>query len=249
MKKTLLFAHRGFSGRYPENSPIAFQAAAEKTKVDGIESDVHITRDGHLVIFHDARLERTSNGKGWIKDHTLEELQQLDIGSWMSPEFSGQHIWTLEQLLDFCQETNLLLNLELKNYEVFYQGLEQRVINAISARKMQEQVFISSFNHISMQTFKALCPDIETGLLYDKPLLDMRAYVRRSTADNIHPRYLLLQYQPELVPLFHSLGKKVNTWTVNEESDMQDMLSLGVDCIISNYPDLLCQTAENLPPP
>ena len=246
MKKTLLFAHRGFSGCYPENTPLAFHATAEKTSADGIESDVHITRDGHLVIFHDARLERTSNGKGCIRDHTLEELQQLDIGSWMSPEFSGQRIWTLEQLLDFCWETKLLLNLELKNYEVFYRDLEQQVIDAISARKMQAQVFVSSFNHISMQEFKRLCPDIETGLLYDKPLLDMEAYVRRSTADNVHPRYLLLQYQPELLTLFHSLGKKVNTWTINEESDMQDMLSLGVDCIISNYPDLLCQTAEKL---
>ena len=191
--------------------------AAEKTNVDGIESDVHISKDGKLVIFHDASVERTSNGTGFIRDLTYAELLELDIGAWKSPEFAGQRIWTLGQLLDFCRETRLLLNLELKNYEVFYDGLEQRVIDEICARGMQEQVFVSSFNHISMQRFKELCPEIETGLLYDKPLLDMEYYLLRSNADNVHPRYTLLQYQPELMDLFHGRGLRVNTWTVNDE--------------------------------
>ena len=246
MKKPLLFAHRGFSGRYPENSPIAFQAAVEKTGAIGIESDVHITRDGKLVIFHDASVERTSNGKGWIKDHTFEEMLQLDIGVWMAPEFAGQHVWDLGQLLDFCKETKMLLNLELKNYEVFYEGLEQMVIDEICKRKMQDQVFVSSFNHISMQQFKTLCPEIETGLLYDKPFLDIDHYIQRSNADHMHPRYMLLQYQPELMELYHGRGMKVNTWTVNEEVDMRDMIARGVDCIISNYPDLLCRVADDM---
>lgn len=246
MKKPLLFAHRGFSGKYPENSPLAFQKTVEETDAVGIESDVHITKDGELIIFHDATLERTSNGVGFIKDHTYEELLQLDIGSWMSPEFAGQHIWTLDQLLDFCDETNMLLNMELKNYEVFYEGLEQRVADAINAHKMADRVFVSSFNHISMQYFKEICPEIETGLLYDKPYLDMEHYIARSNADNMHPRYMLLQYQPELMQLYHGNNMKVNTWTVNEESDMRDMIERGVDCIISNYPDVLCRVAEEM---
>lgn len=246
MKKTLLFAHRGFSGKYPENSPLAFRKAVEETDADGIESDVHITRDGKLVIFHDATVERTSNGRGYIKDMTYEELLSLDIGSWMSPEFAGEHIWTFSQLLDFCKEAGILLNMELKNYEVFYPELEERVIAEIQAAKMEEQVFVSSFNHISMQHFKTLCPDIATGLLYDKPMLDIGEYIQRSSADNMHPRYMLLQYQPELVELYHGRGMKVNTWTVNDEENMRDMLSRGVDCIISNYPDLLCRVAKDM---
>ena len=220
--------------------------AAEKTNVDGIESDVHISKDGKLVIFHDASVERTSNGTGFIQDLTYSQLLELDIGAWKSPEFAGQHIWTLGQLLDFCRETRLLLNLELKNYEVFYDGLEQRVIDEICARGMQEQVFVSSFNHISMQRFKELCPEIETGLLYDKPLLDMEYYLLRSNADNVHPRYTLLQYQPELMDLFHGRGMRVNTWTVNDEEAMEDMLRRGVDGIISNYPDLLCRVTARV---
>ena len=167
---------------------------------------------------------------------TYDELLSLDIGAWKSPEFAGQHIWTFGQLLDFCKETKMLLNMELKNYEVFYENLEQRVIDEICKRQMQEQVFVSSFNHISMQHFKELCPDIETGLLYDKPYLDMEHYVQRSNADNMHPRYMLLQYQPELMELFHGRGMKVNTWTVNDEENMKDMIARGVDCIISNHP-------------
>ena len=246
MKRPLLFAHRGFSGNYPENSPLAFRMAVEKTNADGIESDVHITKDGRLVIFHDASVERTSNGTGFIRDLTYAQLLELDIGAWKSPEFAGQHIWTLGQLLDFCREARMLLNLELKNYEVFYDGLEQRVIDEVCARGMQEQVFVSSFNHISMQRFKDLCPEIETGLLYDKPLLDMEHYLLPSNADNMHPRYMLLQYQPELMDLFHSRGMKVNTWTVNDEADMRDMIHRGVDGIISNYPDLLCRVADQI---
>ena len=246
MKRPLLFAHRGFSGMYPENSPLAFRMAVEKTNADGIESDVHLSKDGQLVIFHDASVERTSNGTGFIRDLTYAQLLELDIGAWKSPEFAGQHIWTLGQLLDFCREARMLLNLELKNYEVFYDGLEQRVIDEVCARGMQEQVFVSSFNHISMQRFKVLCPEIETGLLYDKPLLDMEHYLLPSNADNMHPRYMLLQYQPELMDLFHSRGMKVNTWTVNDEADMRDMIHRGVDGIISNYPNLLCRVADQI---
>ena len=246
MKRPLLFAHRGFSGIYPENSPLAFRMAAEKTNADGIESDVHLSKDGQLVIFHDASVERTSNGTGFIRDLTYAQLLELDIGAWKSPEFAGQHIWTLGQLLDFCREARMLLNLELKNYEVFYDGLEQRVIDEVCARGMQEQVFVSSFNHISMQRFKDLCPEIETGLLYDKPLLDMEHYLLPSNADNMHPRYMLLQYQPELMDLFHSRGMKVNTWTVNDEADMRDMIHRGVDGIISNYPNMLCRVAGQI---
>lgn len=246
MKKPLLLSHRGFSGTYPENSPLAFRMAVEKTDADGIESDVHISKDGELVIFHDASVERTSNGTGLIRDHTYEELLSLDIGGWKSPEFAGEHIWTLGQLLDFCRETGQLLNLELKNYEVFYEGLEQRVIDEVCRRSMQDMVFVSSFNHISMQHFKELCPEIKTGLLYDKPLLDMAAYIRRSNTDSMHPRYMLLQYQPELTALYHDRGMGVNTWTVNDAENMRDMMARGVDCIISNYPDLLCRVAEEV---
>lgn len=246
MKKTLLLAHRGFSGKYPENSPLAFRMTAEETAADGIESDVHMTRDGKLVIFHDDEVSRTSNGHGYIRDMTYDELHALDIGAWKDPAFAGEHIWTLEQLLDFCRQTGLVLNLELKNGDVFYPGLEQRVCDLLRERRMQEQVFVSSFNHHSMGIFKQLCPEVETGLLYSSPLLDTLDYAKRSGANNMHPRFAVLSYQPELMDGLHAMGMKVNTWTVDEEDDIRDMLSRGADGIISNWPDRLVRVARGV---
>lgn len=100
MKRPLLLAHRGFSGNYPENSPLAFRMAVEKTAADGFESDVHITKDGKLVIFHDASVERTSNGTGFIKNMTYDELLSLDIGAWKSPEFAGHPVIKDEDVLN-----------------------------------------------------------------------------------------------------------------------------------------------------
>lgn len=243
MKKTLLLAHRGFSGRYPENTPLAFRMTAEETDVDGIESDVHMTRDGALVIFHDDRVDRTSNGSGYIRDMTLDEMRRLDIGAWKDPAFAGEHVWTLEQLLDLCQEAKLLLDLELKNGDVSYPGMEQRVAELLRARKMQEQVFVSSFNHGSMALFKRLCPEVQTGLLYSKPLQGSLRRAGAAAADALHPRFTVLRRRPRLLEQCRAAGKKVYVWTVDKESDMRDMLARGVDGIISNWPDVLSRVA------
>ena len=196
--------------------------------------------------FHDYALDRTSDGTGLIMNFRYAELLQLDIGGWMDPAFAGQRIWTLDQLLDFCRETGLILNLELKNDVFFYPELEQRVIDSVCRRGMQEQVLVSSFNHPSMQLLKTMCSEIRTGLLYDKPLLDIKAYLERSNADCVHPPYLLLRQQPDLIPLFHNQGMKVNTWTVDLEPDIRSMTAAGADGLISNWPDRLCRVAAEL---
>jgi len=122
---------------------------------------------------------------------------------------------------------------------VFYEGMEAAVIAEIEAQGMQEQVFLSSFNHISMETCKRENPEIKTGLLYDKPLFEVELYMSRMQSDAIHPSYRLLQYQPHLTAFYHSLGKQVHTWTANEIPDMEEMLAQQVDSIITNYPDRL----------
>lgn len=242
MKKPLLLGHRGYSGLYPENTPLAFMKVAE-TAADGIETDVHICKSGELVLCHDERVDRTSNGQGEIKDLSYDELLQLDFGAWKSPEFAGQRIWTLGELLDFCKEAKLVLNLELKNGLEFYPELERRCIDEIYSRHMEDSVFISSFNHVSMQRFKELCPGLETGLLYESPLQDMAHYLDACNADNVHPCWHVFEYQPELMELFHSRGMKVNVWTVNDEKAARFLIGLGVDGLIGNYPELLCRAA------
>ena len=238
-KKILKLAHRGYSGRYPENTRIAFEAAVQQTQCDGFESDVHFTKDGKLVIIHDPVLDRTTNGTGFVKDYTYEELLRLDLGSWKGKEFAGQRIMLWHELLEFCRDTNKICNLEIKNYEVFYEGIEKAVIEEIERYQMQDRVFLSSFNHVSMEACKRINPEIEVGLLYDKPLYQAAYYISRTISDCVHPRYTVLQYEPHLVEDFHRMGKKVNVWTANDGQDILDMVNLGVDSIISNFPDRL----------
>ena len=238
-KKILKLAHRGYSGRYPENTRIAFEAAVQQTQCDGFESDVHFTKDGKLVIIHDPVLDRTTNGTGFVKDYTYEELLRLDLGSWKGKEFAGQRIMLWHELLEFCRDTNKICNLEIKNYEVFYEGIEKAVIEEIERYQMQDRVFLSSFNHVSMEACKRINPEIEVGLLYDKPLYQTSYYISRTISDCVHPRYTVLQYEPHLVEDFHKMGKKVNVWTANDGQDILDMVNLGVDSIISNFPDCL----------
>ena len=113
----------------------------------------------------------------------------------------------------------------------------------IKSRHMENEVFVSSFNHVSMQRFKEIAPEIETGLLYESPLQDMGHYLDHCNANNAHPCWHVFEYQPELMELFHSRGMKVNVWTVNDEAAARFMLGLGVDGLIGNYPDLLCRVA------
>ena len=119
------FAHRGFSGKYPENTLLAFSKAIEEG-VDGIENDVHLTKDGVLVVMHDELVDRTTNGKGYIKDKTYEELSQLDA-SYIFKEYGPQKVPTLREYLELVKDTDIITNIELKTGVFEYTGIEQRI--------------------------------------------------------------------------------------------------------------------------
>ncbi|MDR3170775.1 MAG: glycerophosphodiester phosphodiesterase [Treponema sp.] len=235
----LNLAHRGFSGKYPENSKRAFMAAIEEGQCDGFESDVHLSADGEPVIIHDEFLERTTDGKGPVGAQTFTALRQLDCGSWKGQEFAGERIMHLDELLELVLAHDLILNLELKNYDVFYQGIEETVIRRIRALGAEQRVILSSFNHISMKRCKEFDPGIKAGLLYEYPLIAMEDYGKKHHMDALHPRISCLEYTPDLVGRAHEQGLAINTWTVNTEEQMRFCMSLGVDSIITNYPDKL----------
>ena len=239
MGKILNLAHRGFSGKYPENTRRAFLAAITEGQSDGFESDVHLSSDGEPVVIHDAALERTTDGSGTVGARTFSALRELDAGSWKGAEFAGERILHLDELLEIVLEHGLVLNLEVKNYEVFYRDIEEKVIGRIKALRAEQAVFLSSFNHISMKKCKAIDGSIKTGLLYSYPLLDAAAYAGSHGMDAIHPRVSCLAYSPELTGSAHKKGLAVNVWTANTEEEMQFCIDQGVDSIISNYPDKL----------
>jgi glycerophosphoryl diester phosphodiesterase len=239
MVKPLNIAHRGFSGKYPENTRRAFLAAIEEGGCDGIESDVHLSADGEPVIIHDATLDRTSSGSGRVGDHPFSALRELDAGSWKGDEFAGEKILHLEELLEIVLAHRILLNLEIKTDEVFYPGIEEKVIRCIKALGAEKAVFLSSFNHITMKRCKDLDRTLGTGLLYEYPLLDAGAYARSHGMDAIHPQVSCLAFSPELAGQAHEQGIAVHVWTANGEEEMRFCIEQGVDGIISNYPDKL----------
>ncbi|MGI6200505.1 MAG: glycerophosphodiester phosphodiesterase [Christensenellales bacterium] len=231
---TLNIAHRGFSGQYPENTMIAFEQALA-AQADGVETDVHLTRDGVIVICHDEDIRRTSNGIGAIAGQTYEELLRWDFGAWKGQ--SGQRIPTLDALLGLIKDSGKLVNLELKNNLFRYEGMEQMILDKLARLDMLEQVIFSSFNHASMGLVAQLCPEAETALLYGNRVADPVALARQYGVKGLHPAFETIDQA--MVDRCHEAGLAVRPWTVNPPEIMQEMLALGVDAIITNEPAAL----------
>jgi len=242
MKKPLVLAHRGFSGKFPENTRRAFMEAAAVKGCDGFETDIHLSADGEPVIIHDGTLERTTSGKGPVNAMSLKELRSLDIGSWMDPRFSSERIMHLDELLELALEHNQVINIELKSYPILYPGIEKIVIDRIIAANAQEMVFLSSFNHISMEKCKEINPGIPTGLLYMQPFIRAEKY---AAGHALHPEHSLLMLEPDLVERARKEGISVHVWTVNNEEAMKLCISRNVNSIITNYPDKLVEVLNS----
>ena len=241
MTTPLILAHRGFSGNFPENSRRGFLEAINVKGCHGFETDLQMSSDGELVIIHDETLERTTTGTGYVNATTFKDLRKLDIGSWKGPQFAGEAIMALDELLELAIQHNKKINLELKNYLIYYPNMEEKVIERICAFKAEDKVFLSSFNHVSMEKARSINPNIPTGLLYHQPLINVEKY---ATGHALHPHHLLLQHDPGLVTRAHKEGLKIHTWTVNKDSDMRTLIKMKVDSIITDYPNKLAKILE-----
>ena len=236
------FAHRGFSGNYPENTMLAFEKACNVKGCDGIELDVHFSKDGELVIIHDEWVDRTStNGKGFVKDKTLTELKELDFSYTFAGKCEPQRIPTLTEYFDLVKQYDLVTNVELKTSVIEYPGIEERVYALIKEYGLDEKIIISSFNHHSVLRFKKLAPHIKCGLLTESWLIDAADYVAKTGVECYHP--IFTNIIGGKVAEFKNRGIEVNVWTVNEPDYVRMMLQEGVDIVIGNFPD---KTAEVL---
>lgn len=157
------FAHRGFRGKYPENTRLAFKKAIE-AGVSGIEFDIHLSKDGEIVIIHDESLERTTNGSGLIKDKSLKELKELNAAK-LFPQYEKEEILTLREYFDFAKDWEIITNIELKTSIIDYENIEKMTYDLIKEYGMEEKIIISSFNHNSLIRFKELAPNIKCGVL------------------------------------------------------------------------------------
>lgn len=236
MTQIINFAHRGASGVCPENTMAAFRKAIE-LGATGIETDVQMTKDGKLILIHDETLQRTTNGQGLVRDYTLEEIQQLDAGSWFNEQFREERLPSLEELLELAQERGIIVNIELKNGAIQYPELEEKVIACIRRYGMEDRIVISSFNHYSLVKCKSIAPEIRTGILYMEGLYKAWEYGRTVGADALHAyKYAVL---PEWVEEAKAIGVVYHPFTVNDPEEMKRLIAAKVAGIITDFPDLL----------
>ncbi|WP_026499071.1 glycerophosphodiester phosphodiesterase [Butyrivibrio sp. WCD2001] len=229
-----IWAHRGASGYAPENTIPAFKMAVDM-KADGVELDVQMTRDGHLVVIHDEKIDRTSNGTGFVRDYTLEELRQFDFSK-THPECGRADIPLLEEVYDLLKDTGMTINVEFKTGIIFYEGIEERVLELTERMGMQDRVWYSSFNHYTIKRLNQMRNNLKTGILYVDGIYEPYNYAETVGAIALHPSVNNLKY-PEVVQKAHEKGQKVHVWTVNTEDQMKLCAELGVDAVIGNYPN------------
>ena len=239
IKAPVIIAHRGASKQAPENTMASFKRALE-IGVGGIELDVHLSKDGYLVVTHDEQVDRTSNGRGLVRDKTLNELRSLDFGSWFSEKFKDEKIPLLHEVLELIADWDGILNIEIKNGPVFYPGIEKAVSDAIGRYKMVQRTIVSSFNHYSLVDIKKINPAVKTAPLYMAGLFEPWDYARRIGACAIHP--LFYNIVPEVMKGCKMNGIAVNPFTVDQPEYIKAMASAGVDGIITNVPDIALKT-------
>ena len=228
------FAHRGFSGKYPENTMLAFEKALE-IGCEGIEFDVHFTKDKQLVIIHDELIDRTGDQKGLVKDMTYDELCKVNFAYKFKDEVPFQRIPTLREYFELVKDKDIISNIELKTGVFEYDGIEQAVYDLIKEFGLQNKVIVSSFNHHSVMRMKAIDPKIECGFLVETWILDVASYIEKNHIEAYHPYFY--QLTPSEVEDLRKHNIKINTWTVNEYEDIQKMIDIEADGIIGNYPD------------
>ena len=230
-----VFAHRGASGYAPENTLEAFQLAIDHN-ADGVELDIHLTRDKQLIVTHDERIERVSDGNGLVAMMSLKDLKK-HLFNKTHPEYREARAPTLEEVLELLEPTGLQVNIELKNSRIPYEGMEELCLELVERTGMGERVVYSSFNHHSMAFIKRLNPRAVCGLLYDCCLKNPAGYLKMVGADALHPNFSDVLLYPEEYAAFMQAGGLVHVWTVNDDRDMRKVLDAGANIIITNYPD------------
>ncbi len=233
MNNPLIWAHRGASGYAPENTLPAFKMAADMG-ADGVELDIQLTKDDQIVVCHDERIDRTSNGAGRIQDYTLDELRKFDFCNG-NKAFEGTKIPTMEEVFDLLDPTGLTINIELKTGEIFYPQLEEKILELTKRKGWMDRVIFSSFNHYSIMKIKELAPEAKTGFLYADGTLNMPGYAAENQVNALHPAFYNLQY-PDFMDDCNMFDIDVNVWTVNSEADLLKCREMGVNAVITNYP-------------
>lgn len=231
---TKIFAHRGSSGTYPENTMIAF-FEAERVKADGIELDVQLTKDGEVVIIHDETVDRTTNGKGYVRDFTLAEIKKLNAAHNFKKADLKAEIPSLAEFLEWFKQTNLACNIEFKSYTVQNNELENKVISLVKKYRVDDRIIFSSFNHYSIVYCYQVAPEIEIAPLFMEGLYMPWVYAKSIRAKAIHPYYKACP--EELICYSNENDIKVRPFTVNKDEDLEKFFQYNTSAVITDFPE------------
>lgn len=249
LKNVNIWAHRGSSMMNPENTLLAFRKAAELEGITGIEFDVQLTKDGEIVVIHDEKVDRTTDGTGNVRDYTLNELKQLSISGGGEVHRIPTLRETFEVLAPYCKNKGLRLNIELKNSIIRYEGMEQKVIDMVSEFNLEDYVVYSSFNHDSIGLVKQIKADAEVAYLagdYHRCMDGIRKYGGMT----IHPAQWGMPVNKGDVETIRNAGLCVRMWNGSEplygqcrtllDTDLREYYRLGATDIFTNVPERYC---------
>jgi glycerophosphoryl diester phosphodiesterase len=237
LKRPLIIAHRGYREKYPENTLASFGAALD-AGVEMIELDVMLSKDRRVVVIHDATLERTTDGRGLVSNYTLQELKELDAGSWFHPRFAGERLPALDEVLGLVSGRTLV-NIEIKAsaYEAHQppDAIERQVIDLVNLKNVRASVLISSFEWKILQNINRLEDIPATALLCKHPADgDNVRLCTRLSVFSWHPNCRELKY--EQVRVMHEAGINVFPYNVDSPEEYQRMIQMNVDGVITSDP-------------
>jgi glycerophosphoryl diester phosphodiesterase len=248
----IIIAHRGASGYAPENTLAAFQLAVNQG-ADGIELDVRLSADGHLVVIHDASVSHTTNGRGWVANLTLARLRELEASDRHAPAegrhpFHKQMIPTLDEVFETVGG-RFLINVELKPLVRHTKILAEKVALAIQRHQLQDTVICSSFSPLALNVLARFAPDIPRGLLLPAGSIPSRLAAlasRKLTYQTLHPDYrdLLNRTLPALPQ--HPADQRIFAYTVNDAKDIHRLFQKGIDGIFTDDPPLALHIRDTL---
>jgi len=221
--KVLIIAHRGASAYEPENTLRSVKKALE-LGADMVEVDVRASRDGHVVVMHDAVVDRTTNGKGYVKGMTLEDLKKLNAGL-------GESIPTLREVAELIGRKAQLV-VEIKVSEI-----EKRVLQIIKENELDRQTLITSFYHPILKRVKELNPNIRTGAIIASRPIKAAQLAMDANSDALFPRHIYVD--PQMVEEAHRQDLAVYPWTVDTLNEIDPLIKMGVNGIVTNKPDVL----------
>jgi glycerophosphoryl diester phosphodiesterase len=258
MQKPLIIAHRGASALAPENTLAAFRKAIADG-ADGIEFDVRLTRDGEVVVFHDATLRRLSPHKNLVSSLTAEELQKIDVGSWFNrrkanpsdDDFSNERILTLRQLLDFLADFEGLIYIELKCRESETEKLSAKVCAAIADSPRRPQMIVKSFQLEVIPHIRRLCPEVKTAALFAPKIMTILRKEKRliNIADELGADMVSVHFSLATRKLMKKAEKKnlpVTIWTADNPRWVKRAFDLGLFAVITNNPAPLLAKRDEL---